>query len=237
MPVAAPVAPEPLLREPPFEVDAWTFSRLSPNVLELRLNRSLGRAALLRALWYVLWAALFLLLSAASLTSGIAPPQPEFLIYAGFIAGVYMIAAAFVVLFRSSRRINRIVADGVRREIVGLRGDTTRWLLPFDTIKALYISERVSRARPGKPGRLVHDGELNFLMHDGKFWHGAVFNRLDERVMLPIPPVTREDADVLNRTDVVPLDGYRALSSLAQAGLVIARSMGLAAHYDQRLKG
>jgi hypothetical protein len=236
-PVVAPVAPEPLLREPPFEIDAWTFTRLSPHVLELRLNRSLGRRALLRALWYVFWAAIFFLLSAASLTSGIAPPQPEFLIYAGFIAGAYLIIAAFVTLFRSGRQINRIVADAVRREIVGLRGDVARWVLPADTIHALYISERVSRVRPGKPGRLIHDGELNFLMHDGKFWHGAVFNNLDERVTLSLPPVTQADADALNRAEVVPLDGHRALSSLSQAGLLIARMMGIAASYDQRLKG
>ncbi|MCS7070737.1 MAG: hypothetical protein NZM00_04475, partial [Anaerolinea sp.] len=106
-----------------------------------------------------------------------------------------------------------------------------------DTIRALYISERVSRVRPGKPGRLIHDGELNFLMHDGKFWHGAVFNNLDERVTLSLPPVTQADADALNRSEVVPLDGHRALSSLSQAGLLIARMMGIAAHYDQRLTG
>lgn len=236
-PGTAPVAPEPLLREPAFDVDDWTFNRLSPQVLELRLNRPLARGAFFRALWYVLWAAIFFLLSAASLTSGIAAPQPEFLIYGGFIAGGFLLIAALSTLIRGRQRINRIVADGMRREIVGLRGDTARWVLPVDTIQALYISERVSRARPGKPGRLVHDGELNFLMHDGMFWHGAAFNGLDERVMLPLPPVNRDDADALNQEEVVPLDGHRALSSLSQAGLLIARSMGIAVNYDQRLKG
>lgn len=236
-PGTIPVAPEPLLREPSFDVDEWTFSRLSPQVLELRLNRPLARGAFWRTVWYMLWAVIFVLLSATSLTSGIAPPQPEALIYGGFIAGGFLLITAIVTLIRGRQRINRIVADGTRREIVGLRGDTALWVLPVDTINALYISERVSRARPGKPGRLVHDGELNFLMHDGMFWHGAVFNGLDERVMLPLPPVNSDDASALNQEEVVPLDGHRALSSLAQAGLLIARSMGIAANYDQRLKG
>lgn len=232
----APVAPEPLPRPLPIGVDKWTLAALSPTVLELRLTRSPMRGAVLRLMWYLLWALAFVALSVSSLTSGIAFPQPEWLPYAGFVAAAFLVINGIVGVVRAGRRIDRIIADADRREILGLRGESPRWVLPAPAIESLYVSERVSKARRGKPDRAIHDGEINFLMHDGKFWHGIVFSALDEKVLFAVPPADADAVTALNESAVVPLDGHNALSSLRQIGLHVSRSMQIGAFYDQRIR-
>lgn len=230
-----PVLPEPPPRELPLKADAWTLLRLTPDILELRQTGSPGRGAALRALWYLLWAIVLVVLAVTSLTSGIALPQPEWLPYAGFVAAAVLVIAAIRAVVLAGRRVNRIIADGERGEIVGLHNESARWVLPADAIDGLYVTERLSKARRDHTGRTVHDGELNFLMHDGKFWHGAAFTALEEKLTIPAPP-DKDAAAALNAEAVAPLDGHGAASTLRQIGWQMARTVQRPAFYDQRVK-
>lgn len=226
---AAPPPPMPAL---PNKLGVWLIRTTPDTLLELRLSPAWGRGKLLRVLWYVLWAAVFVVLSVTSLTRGIALPQPEFLPYIGLGASVVLILMAVGTLLQTFRRLNRIVIDPRARLVIGLRGSRERWRYSASDLQAVYASEIVSKINRRKGTRSVHFAELNLLSRDEKFLHLFSVDHVDEKVLLP----AGTDEEAANADGVMPLTTYNAASRAQIIALYIARALGVSAFYDQRIK-
>jgi len=224
-PVAPPI-PQPNL---PLVFDLWTLRPIAQGQLELALASSWVRSKLMRVLWNIVWLAVFILLTATTLTSGIALPRPEILVYFGFASITLLVLLIFYNLYEAISAVNHIVfeAEGVR----WMRGKRTRHAIPVDQIAAVYVSQVVTKA--GKRGksaerRVVQYGEINLLLKDGKFKSVLVQRQPDDAI-----PVTD---DPINEEVVASLTEYNARTRLQSAGLVIAQTLHLPAEYDKRLK-
>lgn len=253
-PAAAPaypgVRPAPAVSMPPsvrptlpIRLERWTLSEFAPSILELKKSSSWRSSGVLRALWNVFWAAMFVLLSYASLTSGIAPPQPEFLPYVGFGAAALLVILAINSLLQSARRINRYVIDGQQKLVVGLNGQKIRWQMGLDQVQSIYVSEVVGKVSERKPQRQVHLAEFNLALPDGKFRHLLTAAHLDEKIPaagLGLVNRMPEEMDQLieqhNTEAVVPLEGVQVVSMARGAAWLMAQTLGIPAFYDKRIK-
>ncbi|GEM_PF-599422 len=241
-------APPPPLPALPLQFERWTLSQRSPSELTLKLSPSWGRARLLRALWYMLWAGVFVILAVTSLNSGIAlprmgtinlpngisftPPQ-ETLVYAGFVCAVILVLAAFANLISAARVVKRIEIDGSMREVRGMRGKRIVWGIPAADLEAVYASHVVSSVKPNssKP-RTVHYGELLLLVRDAGFKHLLSQHNFDDKIS-PQPPLDGVDP---NEEVIVPLTQHTAQTEIHAAALYIARTLNIPARYDQRVR-
>jgi hypothetical protein len=112
-----------------------------------------------------------------------------------------------------------------------MRGKRVKQAIPVDQIAEVYVSQVVNKVgRRGKSAqeRAVHHGEINLYLLDGEFKSILTQQQFDETI-----PVTD---DPLNEEAIVPLTQYNARTRLQSAGLRIARTLGLPAEYDKRLK-
>lgn len=243
---AVNVPPSDVSRLPalPLRLDLWTLEN-ADGVLRFRLAGSWGRARLLRVLWYVLWAAVFVVLSVVTLTSPIALPRPEFLPYLGLACAVVLFLLALYTLLRTMMRVNLIeIEPGVVR---GKRGYRERWQYTTSEIQDVYASHLVNKvnARRSSPTRQFHYGELNLRLHDGRFVHLLAQGGLDEK--FPVIPLgsapalsdgdsaQAEDARI-NQPPVVPLTPDIAQTTLQAAAIYAAHALRVPAWYDQRTK-
>ena len=226
-----PAAAPPM--ELPFKIDHWKLQRAQdPLLLELKLSSAWGRARLLRAAWYILWAGVFVVLSVTSLSAGIAPPQPELLPYAGLAGAVFLILFSLVTLFGAVRRGKRIEIDGRTRTIRGMRGRRATWSYSADELNSVYVSLLLTKANRRKRTRHATYGELNLCKHDGTFSHVIAQGQADEK----IPVLEGTPPEVANAEQVIPLTPQIAYTRLQAAALVIAQTLQLPAQYDQRIK-
>lgn len=213
----------------PLTIDAWTLQRIDSSRLELVLSRSWVRGHFVRAGWYIILMGIFTVLSVTSVTSGIALPRPEFLIYFGFAAIFIMAAAALITLIRGIVQPKRIVFDGVAGHVRWLRGSSVVREVPSGQLKEVYVSQVVSKVGKwaDKEVRRVRYGELNLLLQDNAFEHVLTQPRVEENV-----PVTD---DPLDEEIITPLTMFNARTPLQSATLAIAEAMRVPATYDKRL--
>ena len=226
-PVPEPIAiPQPEL---PLHFDLWTLRQADATHLELGLSPAYGRSKLIRVAWNIVWLGVFIVLVVTTLTSGIALPRPEILVYFGYASIVVLILVILYNLIQSATYTNRIVIAqaGVRWS----RGKRARRTIPVAEIQEVYVSHVISKVgRRGKSSleRSVHFGELTLLMKDGKFESVVIQLHTDDVI-----PVTD---DPLNEEAIVALTEYNARTELQSAGLRIARTLGVNGEYDKRLK-
>jgi hypothetical protein len=212
----------------PLKFDLWTL-RSSAEGLELVLSPSWGRSKLMRVGWNIVWLAVFIILTVTTLSSGIALPRPELLVWLGFASIILLVLTILYNLYELFTHINRIVfdPDGVR----WLRGKRERRSVPADQIVDVYASLVIGKV--GKRGksaeeRAVAYGEINLYLDDGDFESVLTQQQTDDTI-----PVTD---DPLNEEAVVELSEYNARTRLQSAALMIARTLGVSAQYDKRLK-
>ena len=224
-PVAPPI-PQPNL---PLTFDLWTLRPAAPGQIELALSPVWGRSKLVRVAWNIIWLAVFILLTATTLTSGIALPRPEILVYFGFASIILLVLLILYNLYEAISAVNHIVfeAAGVR----WMRGKRTHRAISIDQIAEVYVSQIVSKV--GKRGksaerRVVQYGEITLLLKDGKFKSLLVQRQTDDTI-----PVTD---DPINEEAVAPLTEYNARTRLQSSALIIATTLNLSAEYDKRLK-
>lgn len=217
--------PQPEL---PLRFDLWTL-RSSAQGLELVLAPSWGRSKIMRVGWNIVWLAVFIILTVTTLTSGIALPRPEILVWLGVASIILLILLIFYNLFETLTHVNRIVfdAEGVR----WMRGKWVRRSLSIDRIGEVYASLVVGKV--GKRGksakeRAVAYGEITLFLNDGDFESVLSQQQTDETI-----PVTD---DPINEEAVVTLSEFNARTRLQAAALMIARTLGVTAEYDKRLK-
>ncbi len=223
---AAEAIPQPEL---PIKLDLWTLKETGDARLELALSPAWGRSRLVRVAWNIVWLGVFIILTGTTLTSGIALPRPEILVYLGFASIIVLVLVIVYQLYQTMTRINRIVFEpaGVR----WMRGRRVRRTIPIDEIEEVYVSHVIGKV--GKRGkssreRAVGYGELNLYLKDGEFKPVLTQPQTDEVI-----PVTD---DPLNEESVVPLNEYNARTRLQSTALMIANTLGVSAEYDKRLR-
>lgn len=231
-PATQPLAPTPeAIPQPalPLKFELWTLRQADPTRLEFALSSAWGRSKLIRVAWNIIWLAVFVVLTVTTLTSGIALPRPEILVYFGYASIIVLVLTILYNLAQTLTYTNRIVFEpaGVR----WLRGKRVRRAIPKDQIAEVYVSHVVNKV--GKRGkaseqRAVHYGELTLLLKNGEF--ESVFSQPQTDDVIPVTD------DPIDEEGVVGLDEYNARTRLQSAGLAIARTLGVSAEYDKRLK-
>ena len=231
-PSTEPIAPVPeAIPQPalPLKFELWTLKQVDGARLEFVLSPAWGRSKLIRVAWNIVWLAVFVILTVTTLSSGIALPRPEILVYFGYAS---IIVLALTILYNLAQTLtytNRVIFEpaGVR----WLRGKRVRRAIPRDQIAEVYVSHIINKVgRRGKASeqRAVHYGELNLLLRDGEFRSIFAQHQTDDLI-----PVTD---DPIDEEAVVDLNEYNARTRLQAAGLAIARTLGVTAQYDKRLK-
>ncbi len=243
--------PAPPLNYPlPIKLSGWTLIQRAPAQFDLVRAPSWGRVRLLRVLWYVILAGVFLLLSVASLTSGIALPRmsginievsgqtfvdipappPETLVIAGFVCAVLMIVMALITLVRTFSAIKRLNIDGEMRQVREMRGRRPVRSIPAGQLESVYASLIVSKFNERRPpvSRRAHYGELALRTKDGKFEHLASLNSIEDAI-----PVTETSS---NQDQVTPLTTHSVHTPIHAAALYVARALDLPVRLDLRMR-
>ncbi|HLV36102.1 MAG TPA: hypothetical protein VKY59_13340 [Spirillospora sp.] len=213
----------PPLPELPLEVDdEWRLERSETGELELVQSAQRARATLRRMLWYGFWSVIYFVLVYASLTSGIAPPNPPFLPYLGLFSGLVLVGLALKNGYRLLTDVNRIVIDPRTREIRGQHGRRVRWRQPAAEIASIYVSQVVGKRRGKRPP--VQYGELNLHLASSQFRH-----------LLSTEHVTEYEAESPDADEgVTPLTTRDYTTSLQAAALHIGAALDLPVWYDRR---
>ncbi len=224
-PLAEPI-PQPDL---PLTFDLWSLQQTAPDRLELILSPAWGRGKLVRVAWNIVWLGVFIILTGTTLTSGIALPRPEILVYFGFASIILLILLIFYNLYETMTAINRIVFEqaGVR----WLRGTRVRRTLPIDQIQEIYVSlviNKVAKRGKGSQRRGVQYGEISLSLTDTNFRSVLIQRQTDDTI-----PVTD---DPLDDESIAPLTEYNARTRLQSAALKLAAALGVSPEYDKRLK-
>lgn len=218
--------PQPEL---PLKFDHWSLQSVSGHGVALILSPSWARSRFVRAGWYISLMGVFIVLTLTTLTSGIAFPRPEFLVYLGFASILIMALAALITLIGAALQPKRIVFDGAAGVVVWMRGRSVIRQIPAGMIREIYVSQVVSRVGKwaDREVRRVRHGELNLLLNDNAFVQLLVQARTEETI-----PVTD---DPLDEETVSPLTVFNARTRLQSAALAIAEIMHVSATYDKRL--
>jgi hypothetical protein len=218
---AAEPPPPPPLPALPLRFDLWTFRQSAEGQYEFVRAGKWARSNILRALWYLLWVAAFLVLSITSVTSGIAYPTPRLLVPAGFVCAFVLFVAAVALIVRAFLRPNRIVIGD--DAITWRRGGAVTKTIPLSDVSSVYVSHILGRARRVdgvKRGEAVY-GELNLELKDGAFQVLLTHGNMNETLT--------GGADA-----VEPLTAYTRQTALQAVGLILAERLRVPVYNDLR---
>jgi len=232
-PQVVDAVPPPALPELPYELDDWRLDRAADGRLLFTLMTSSARRSL-KALWYALWAVIFVVLSITSLTVNLAPPQPTVLPYIGIVGAVFLLGLAIYTLLRGRNIITRIEVDGVLGVITGFKGNGQAWQYPRNEIQGIYASQVVSKVNRRNHNRTVDYGELSLLLHSGEFEPVIIGVKFDEKITVEF--ATDDDVAALNADGVSPLTVYTAKNKVQAAALKVAEALNINAVDDRRIR-
>lgn len=247
------IPPEPLHAPPPPPLPAlplqagyWALEPLpydeaaeyglAPGeALIFRRSRRWVTARIGRILWYLLWVAIYLLLSIATLTSSLAPPNagtllpnPEILPFLGLATAAVLLLLVGYQLYQIARRIDRVIVDPQTHSISGWKGTQQHWQISGQDVQSVYVSE-VMRRRPTDLS--VQHGEISLHLGGGKFQFVLQQGQQIEQ------NARRRETLEAEGDQIFPLDGAEVTSGLQGAGLHIAHALGsLPCWYDLRLR-
>ncbi len=221
------------LPELPLKFGLWTFKREGEQ-LTFKLSRKWSVYKLGRILWYSVWLVIYILLSIATLTKGLALPNagtmlpnPGLLPYLGLGAAVILVGLIIYHLGQWLTEPNSIVITPQTLSVSALRSGRERWSVQASDVQSVYVTQVVSKDE-GK--QAIQHGELNLHMGGGEFFFVLEHGQEEEP-----EEVWRDGAP--SGEMVVQLTGDTAKTDLLAAGLHIAESLGgLPCWYDQRLK-
>jgi hypothetical protein len=236
----------------PIRIDPWELARAADGTLRLALQAGWVRQRIVRGLLYWVLAVVFTVLAILSYTRGFALPQPSVLPVLGLIGAVYLLGLGLYTIVAALRRQRVIRIDPVTRSV-----DTGTRTLTASQLRAVVVSQVVSKVRGGAGTRTVQYAEIN-LETDNGFTPLVYETRLDER--MPIMPAEQvvaqpisaraadsgvglalggSDApagDLLNQDAVFDLMPGSAVTAAQSAGLAIASALDVPARYDRRLR-
>lgn len=211
----------------PLAFDQWTFEQAGQGNMQLVRDKRWSRERVRRAIWYLFWVVVYIGLSALSLTSPIAPPNPAFLPLLGLLTAVILVVLAARSLYQALMTPNCIVIDPLRRHIRGLTGERERWRYTAGDLRSVYISQVVSKKRRSEQ-IATHYHELNLHLRDGQFRYIMGIEQTDERPARP-DEVPAQDA-------VLSLDASSVDNDMQAVGVYIAQALGVLCWYDQRVQ-
>lgn len=225
-------APEPVIEVPPPQplpelptrLEQWNISAPSETSIELTLSPSWGRSRLLRAAWYIIWTGVFIILSTTSLTSGIALPRPEFLVYLGFISAGILVIATIYTLYNVATRPNRLLIDS--QSVRWLRDRSLQRRIAAADIQGVYASHITTRPNKRQNERSVTYGELNLYLKDGTFECVITHSASGEHLPAGDDPDAKEAL-----TPLTPADAHTRLQIIA---LYAAERLGVPCWFDRR---
>ncbi len=234
-PIVQAPPPPPPLPPLPLQFDLWTFEQSGEGRYEFVRSPKWARSNILRALWYALGVAAFLILSVTSLTSRIAFPRPELLVPAGFVCAFVLLIGAVALFVRTFTRPNRIVIapDAIRWQ----RGAAVRKSMPLSDVQSVYASHVTSKAKRlsrkdvengVQAQRTVHYGELNIELRNGQFQPVVTHGLIEDRI-----PASDDPLDVEN---VTPLTPYNCHTPLQAAGLMLGERLRVPVFFDRRVR-
>lgn len=233
------VAVTPVVRELPalpLQFGLWRLTRETDHLVFALSNRWLiGKVW--RVVWYGVWAAIYLVLSVATLTvklalpnSGAMLPNPHILPYLGLV--VALILAGIVVRNIWDMLVHpiRIVVDAAARTITAQSALRSLWTKDAADFRSVYVSQVVS-VSPRQRKRTVHHGELNLHIDDRHFFNVLVQDREEERIDQGMSKEKAAHDDVT----ILTVDGVD--TDLQAAALYVADALGqLPCYYDQRVQ-
>ncbi len=226
MPTAPAVVEQRELPSLPIQIDQWTLESIDDRHLQLKLAGSWARSRLLRIVWYLFWAVIYVGLSVLTLRGTIALPKPELLPYLGLASAVVLVLMVFYTLGELFSRVNRVVFDGVEGTVRGLHGNSERWRVETPDLQGIYVSQVVSkRAKADK--RTVHHSEINLQCYDRFVFLVANLQTETRSGVFDSTPL--EDA-------VMPLTPNLVYTDMQAAAAHMARALGVPGWYDQHLR-
>ena len=135
----------------PYTLDDWVLTAPTATQLHFQLHANWARNRQIRGIFYLVWAALFLIMAVTSLTSGIRLPDPQVLPVLGFASGILLIVLGIRTFLQVRRQTRAIDVDAA------------------DQIDSVYASQVVKLKTRGTPVEQIRYGELNLLLRDGQF--------------------------------------------------------------------
>jgi hypothetical protein len=210
----------------PLRFDIWTMER-TPQGVQLVRSGSWARRTVRRVLWYAFWAVVYAVLVYTSLTRDIAPVRPEFLPLLGIFSGVVLVGLILYHLYQLFTRPDRFVADSTTRTLTALRGRSVRWRLIRGEIKAVVVSQVLSKSRKrGEHRPVSHYGELNVQLPGDEFRYMLNTDQAQE-YLSPVDEMPKGD-------HITPLTTRECQTQLQAAALYLAQALNVPCWYDRR---
>jgi len=224
----------------PQTIGVWTMERVSPDKRRFVIKREGDWLwqQYSRIAWNLLWVAVYLGISLATLFGDIALPNtgtllpdPRVLPYIGLATALMLAGNILYAIWQISRKPDRIFIDGVAQTISAWKGQTMHWQIPAADIQSVYVSETIKKK--GDP-RNVEYGELNLHLGGGEFHFLLNHEELEDNTNIEFSP----DRTQKNTTPaILELTPETAYTRLQTVGLYVAGALGdIPAWYDVRPK-
>lgn len=224
-------ASPPALPDLPLDFGTWIFERNKYNQFQFARSSSWAKNLGLRALWYTILAVIYVILVGTSLTSGIALPRPELVLYLGAASALLLVGVVFYMVYQILTKPDKISFDPLNRNVRALRGDQERWSLRSGEIQAVYVTHVVDKRGKKQKGRTVHYSELNLHLSNDQFCHIFDQEHLAEKTK------HHQNADPYEiGDDLIPLTPDMVFTDLQAASLYIAQALGVPCWYDRRFR-
>lgn len=217
-----------VLPDLPLRFGAWQMTREGESFVLARVDRWQAQGAL-GVLWYLFWAAAFLLVSIATLLdplalpfTGALLPDRTLLPYMGIVGGVVILGLALRAVLRVLRTVNRIDIKPDARTITASMRQRQAWQQSADAVQDVYVTQLMQQRGQRQ---VIQYGEINLRLRDGRFVRVLEHDDEQEKTM--------------NSTDFAVVDSIAPLrdinNELQGAAAYIAEALGgLTCVYDQR---
>jgi hypothetical protein len=238
--------PPPPLPDLPLKFGVWSFDRAGKpknkrddhnsdtRILQFTRASNWVVSKIVRVLWYTVWLAVYLILSIATLTSGLALPNagtmlpsPQLLPYLGLVSAVILIGMILYIFYELLTKPDKIIIDPTSRTVTALRGQRERWQVAGSDVQSIYVTQVLNKK--GKQ-YIVQHGELNLHRGGGEFWR--MFEQPKEEELAR--PWKAEPSD--GGDTIFPLTRDAVNSDLQAAGLYVAEALNVPSWYDRRVK-
>ncbi len=229
----------------PIDLGQW---RLRP--IDIGLQWEHTRAWSFETIWgsfyRVVLGIVFVFLSVLTIQSPYAAVRPEILPFLGILVGIGLIIAGFRLL-RGMLRTQSVVVDKPASQVrfhLDLTSDV-RQQYGFSEIKAVVVTQFAQQKQPdrnGGPERMTHEAWLHLLLHEPRQEPGKERNLKPEDAYIPVGHIELTEGEVTpahfegKKRHRVPriLHADEATTPVQQAGILLARSIGVDAYLDQR---
>ena len=236
--------PEPIpLVDLPLDLGMWRLQPASSKAggegeLELRRDKRWLQSKLRQIAWYGFWAAVYLWVSIATLTSelglpiaGTLIPNPAWLPVLGIAVALLLFLMILRQVWIVLREPDAMTINPWEKTISARRGGGQLWRVNAGAVQSVYASEVLKKR--GRRHTVFH-GEINLHLLDGSFMPLRVnSDKITDGMLAGIDPLAEK-----NRPDGVNLlEPAEVATALQAAAVHIALNLGeLPVWYDRRLR-